>query len=143
MSRILVALVAVTSALAVAPSAFAQKTVSEAMVRAIENQMVMPRRAKELELYDRYYAYDHVSGREVIAGVYVLRKSSEARVVDGAAPVPNVKNAFTTPQEYMPPIVDGGCSVVRLYFDLTTESLIWIRNEGSDAFELGVCNGHA
>lgn len=138
----LAAAAAVTWALALTPLAFAQDTVSDVTIRAIENQMIMPRRARPLELYDRYYASDQADGREIIVGVFLLRKTFGARTWAGAQPVAAITNAFTTSRAELPVIADGGCSVVRIYFDMTTARLLPIQIEGVEAEpELGACNG--
>ena len=144
MTRMTAVLVAVTLALATLPRAFAQNSASEVTIRAIEYQVVMPRRAWSLDLYDRYYAPDNVDGREIIVGVFLLRSSFGGRARDGAAPASTIANAFTTSRSQLPTILDGGCSVVTVYFDVATQRLLPVHLEGVDADpELGVCNGHA
>jgi hypothetical protein len=144
MRQIAAVFVAVMLALATFPQASAQSAVSEETIRAIEDQVVMPRRAQQLDLYDRYYAPDHVDGHEMIVGVFVLRSSFGGRARDSATPAPTIANAFITSRSQLPAIADGGCSVVTVYFDVATQRLLPIRLEGVDADPAtGVCNGYA
>lgn len=144
MKHVVAALIVSTLSLAVGPTAEAQNAVSEASVQAIEAQIVMPGGAESLELYDRYYAFDELQGLEVVKGVFLLRRAFGAPRRGGVAAVAGVPNAFTMSGRQLPVIADGGCSVVTIYFDISTERLVSISLEGVDAEpELGVCNGRA
>ncbi|UPT62570.1 MAG: hypothetical protein M0D54_19810 [Hyphomonadaceae bacterium JAD_PAG50586_4] len=143
MSRSLVALIVALLVLASGTRAVAQTSVAETSIRAIEDQMVMPRGAGPLELYSRYYAPDQLNGREVIVGVFLLRDALEETAHTGAVTVASIPNAFTMASRWQLPLVlDGGCSVVTIYFDLETQRLLPIQLEGVSAEpELGACNG--
>lgn len=144
MNRVAVALIVAMLAIAVVANARAQTSVSEASIRAIESQLVMPRGARTLEVYDRYYASGQLNGHEVVIGVFLLRSSFGETVRPGATAVAAIPNAFTTSRQQLPIIADGGCSVVTIYFDVTTQRLLPIRLKGVDPEpELGACNGLA
>lgn len=100
----------------------------------------MPRGARPLNAYDRYYSSEQMNGREVLVGVFLLRSAFETR--SGAEAVGGIPNAFTIARR--PRIADGGCSVVTIYFDQVTQRLLPIQIDGADAErELAVCNGSA
>lgn len=142
MIRIAVALIVAMLTIGAGARASAQNSVSEASIRTIESQIVMPRGARTLELYNRYYALDQLNGREVVVGVFLLRSSFGETVRQGAVTVAAIPNVFTALPQQLPLIADGGCSVVTVYFDLTTQRLLPILLEGVDAEpELGACNG--
>lgn len=144
MIRAAAALIIAILAIVVGPSASAQTSVSEVSIRAIESQVVMPRGARNLELYDRYYALDQLNGREVVVGVFLLRSSFGGTARQGAVAVAAIPNVFTSPPQQLPVIADGGCSVVTIYFDVTTQRLMPIRLERADVEpEFGACNGLA
>ncbi len=142
MTRFATALILAMLAMPVGSSAIAQPSISEESIRAIETQIVMPRDAPTLGLYDRYYAPDQFNGREVVVGVFLLRASFGGTTHTGAAAVAAIPNAFTTSRQQLPLIADGGCSVVTIYFDLATQRLLPISQKGVDAEpELAACNG--
>lgn len=99
-------------------SAFAQTSVSEASIRAIEEQVVMPKGAQALDLYDRYYAPDRLDGRQVIVGVFLLRRAFTSVPHVGAPTA--IPNAFITSANKLPVVYEGGCNVVTVQFDLAT-----------------------
>ena len=144
MKQIAAILIASILSLTVVPTAKAQNAVPVALVQAIETQLVMPSGAESLDRYDRYYAFDQLHGREVVIGVFLLRKASGTTTRAGASAVADVPNAFAIPRQKLPVIVDGGCSVVTIYFDIATQRLLSVNREGADTEpELGVCNGRA
>ncbi len=137
-------LAALALVVAIAPLARAQNSVSEATIREIESQVVMPRGARSLDLYDRYYAPDRIGEREVVVGVFLLRSSFSGQTREGVAPVTAIDNVFTASATQLPVVMDGGCNVVTIYFDVATQRLMTIRLDGADtAPELGACNGRA
>lgn len=118
-------------------------------VRLIESKVVMPRTAKPLVAYDRFYMLRTIRNqdgrlRDVVEGRFMLREPDRAHFREGAVAVPGVPNAFTIKRGgRLPDVADGGCTVVTIFFDLATRAPIGIveQYEGAKP-EPAVCNGY-
>lgn len=73
-------------------------------VAALERVVQLPRGAKSIGAYARYYTLSYEDGRSILVGYYLLD-----------APDPPGLYIRATPFQMM----DGGCSVVTVRFDLT------------------------
>ena len=136
-----------------APNGDAPSVVGPETVRLIESKVVMPGGASPLADYDRFYMLrtftpkgtgprDVVEGRFMSKEIGVgYRRTRPAY----AKPVPGIPDAFTIERGgTLPNVADGGCSVVTIFFDVTSARLIEIQEDYDGAKpELAVCNGHA
>jgi hypothetical protein len=115
----------------------ARATVSDEVVRTIERQVVMPPRASPLAEYSRFYAPNRINGRTVVVGVF-LRGADGLNwaVGNNAAPVDGVSGAYSVPADRLPVVLGGGCLVVSITFDVSTQHLL-----PAAPGELGACNG--
>lgn len=122
----------------------APNALNAAMVEEIEREMVMPVGAKPLVDYSRFYKVDEIEGRAVVEGVYLRFPSG---LYQGRAdPVDGIANAFIMkPDAELPDILDGGCDVVELVFDLAIRSLWNMKLEWKPTAPeaTGICHGLA
>ena len=111
--------------LGLATSAYARKAranIDAALVKKIEQQMVLPPVASSLKDYTRFYAPGRIDGRDVIEGVYL---GGHEAVDKTATPVEGVAGAYVMkPGKHLPLIFDGGCGVLEMTFDLRTQTPI-------------------
>jgi hypothetical protein len=82
------------------------------MVGQLETRAVMPPGAKPIDAFTRYYVpgYDH--GRRVVYGL--LKEGGDKHIHFSNGPI----------------IMDGGCSVVELVFDVTADQMTSIKCHG-------------
>ncbi|GLQ97281.1 hypothetical protein [Dyella mobilis] len=80
-------------------------------ISAVEAQLVMPSGSKPLPVYTRYYYGQIVLGRHLLIGEFVLGKGRGFRIVS-----PNKA----------PQVLDGGCSVVNLKYDIERKKAVAI-----------------
>jgi hypothetical protein len=90
---------------------------ARADVLALERTVHMPKGAQTLRAYARRYALRQEDGRSTLIGTYLLDAPDAPGLYLRAAPIG---------------VLDGGCSVVHVRFDLTTREIV-------DTF----CNGVA
>ncbi len=114
------------------------KQISSESIQALEQRVIMPADTAPVTSYDRYYAPGIFEGRDVIVGVFLKRP---ARLRDGTQ-VPGFLSAYATTVEKLPRIPAGGCTVITVYFDLTSASFIKLPMKGKDP-QLAVCNSLA
>jgi hypothetical protein len=77
------------------------------IVRQVEDAIVMPNGASELERYDRFYSVEWRGDRPVVVGAFVQRRPEQA---EGS------NYRLYGPQPFY--IEGGGCGVVNLSYDL-------------------------
>jgi hypothetical protein len=82
---------------------------TNADVIALERTVHLPKGARSLRAYARYYALSHEDGRSILVGTYLLD-----------APDAPGRYLRATPVE----VLDGGCSVVTVRFDLTARRVV-------------------
>ncbi len=84
-----------------------------AVVHKLEAQIVMPEGAKPISVYTRYYepGFDH--GRRTVFGL--LTEKGDRQIHIGHQPI----------------VMDGGCSVVDLTFDVATKQVTSIKCHGA------------
>jgi hypothetical protein len=114
-------------------------------VRSIESQIVMPRDARPLANYDRYYMLQWIGRDEFVVGRFLERLPHRRRERAGTLPVPGILGAFTVARDgRLPDIADGGCTVVTIYFEVSTWKVMPVQYMGDDDEpELAICNGIA
>ncbi len=148
--RLIVAMLA----LGFAAAAHAQNSdaaVDPALVAKIESTSVLPPGAARLADYDRYYgrammaflAPDGSGERSVIAGVWLKHGPTMPRQ-NGATAIPGQAGAYSLgPDGNLPLVMDGGCSVLTLYFDLKTQTFLFrgARPPAATPAYTAVCNG--
>ncbi len=78
-------------------------------VAALERVVRLPPQAEPIHAYARYYSLGAKDGREMLIGTYVLN-----------APDPPGRYIRTVPVW----VLDGGCSVVNVRFDLATRRVV-------------------
>jgi hypothetical protein len=134
--------------------------ISPEFVLELEAQVIMPRDAQPLYFYDRYYARRTAGDGNLIEGVFLLRSGSfEDDYRYDRTPIRGVVGAFTI--AILPIVMDGGCSVVNVLYDLRerdralldehSDFKIWTRGyvtaqarQERDGFKVTVfCNGRA
>lgn len=93
-------------------------TEAAALMARIESMIAMPRGASRLTLYDRYYAWENRDdGVRKVLGTYVRGPQGRRHWVN---------------ENELPLVMDGGCDIVTLTYDLDT-----------DRIERVECNGEA
>jgi hypothetical protein len=147
-------LIAAALAIGLAAAAHAQTSdaaVDPALVAKIESTSVLPPGSAKLADYDRYYgratmaflAPDGSGERDVIAGVW-LKRGPTMPLQRGATAIPGQAGAYSLgPDGNLPLVMDGGCSVLTLYFDLKTRAFLFRGNRPAVATPAitAVCNG--
>jgi hypothetical protein len=88
---------------------------SKAELQAIESSVVLPPGAEPVAAYARYYANISQGGHRIIRGIYVF--GDEARIV-------------ITTAEKLPAILDGGCVVVTIEYDVSTATFLQVSCNG-------------
>ena len=117
-----------------------EEIVSADLVRTIERQVIMPRRAQPLPAYDRYYSVATSHGRMRVVGTFALHSEWGAELT--GAPVSGVAGAYRGVVR----IDDGGCSVVTIVYDLHLRRFLRLAEGGfvdRNGSELASCNGEA
>lgn len=82
-------------------------------ILALEHGLVMPEGADPLPSYARYYTGEDAAGRKIIRGYYL----------DGGRPGIYLKPSDVT-------IMDGGCSVVSVVFDVQSHKVLGVACNG-------------
>jgi len=77
------------------------------IVRQVENTIVMPSGANELERYDRFYSIEWRGDRPVVVGTFVERRPEQSE---------GDNYRLFGPQRFS--IAGGGCSVLNLTYDI-------------------------
>ncbi len=85
-----------------------------ATIAAVESTISLPKGAARLHEYARYYS-EGVGASTRLLGVYILNGSNDVHIV---------------PFEELPKVLDGGCSVIRLEYDIETKQVIYISCNG-------------
>ncbi|WP_454831483.1 hypothetical protein [Pseudoxanthomonas wuyuanensis] len=83
------------------------------VIAELERVLAMPEGASDLRGYTRYYS-ESSSGR--LQGIFILDGDGGVHIV---------------PPEKLPRIFDGGCSVVRLEYEMPTKQVVSISCAGS------------
>ena len=99
-------------------------TPSQTQVARLET-LVKPkgltRKIRALGEYDRAYAGTTVSGRKIVEGRWALHGWT------GAIPAPNPKIVSF---DALPDILDGGCGVVTVMYDVATDKIVLLQCNG-------------
>ena len=102
--------------------------IDAALVETIESQMVMPKGAQSLAVYQRFYAVTEIERKPVIRGVFVSGDGAKL-IMRFADPVPGAAGAHIMRSgRDVPSIMGGGCTVVETVFDLAAMAL-WTAEE--------------
>ena len=124
MRAIRLALICVGAFAATAAAPTSLWTPSEAQVARLET-LVRPkgptRRISAPSSYDRAYAGTTISGRKIVEGRWVSRRWN------GPAQIPNPK---IVPFSALPDILDGGCDVVTVMYDVATDKIVLLQCNG-------------
>jgi hypothetical protein len=108
----------------------------------LEAHVILPDSAGPLESYDRYYSMGRVGERDVIQGVYLLRRAFGGVERNGMAPVSGRLGVFRGAADDLPVVADGGCAVVSVYFDIEARDFLMLQVEGSEEPPTpALCNG--
>jgi hypothetical protein len=92
--------------------------IDAALVEKIESRMVMPKGARPLTAYQRFYAVTEINNTPVVRGVFVFGGGAQL-VMRYADPVSGAPGAHAMKSgRNIPAIMGGGCSVVETVFDL-------------------------
>lgn len=100
-----VALLAISGVLAGA----AVQPPSQDEIQALEREISMPAGARPVSTYDRYYAAVSQDGRRVIHGIYFGNGGKTTIEASGRLPLS---------------MLDGGCGVVNVYYDVESHKFI-------------------
>ena len=84
-------------------------TLDSAVVRTLEAKILMPGGAQRIEAYTRYYEPGYDNGRRIVFGVLTANGDKQIHT-SGNLPI----------------ILDGGCSVVKLAFDVAASQMMYI-----------------
>lgn len=123
-----------------AQSADKVAVISKAAVQ-IERTVMMPESADVLENYTRYYAISDQHETEILIGIFV---SSHWDTERERTPIQGLSNAyFVESDQHLPIIMDGGCGIVTVYFDLEFDRLVGFTQSGMIESKLATCNGVA
>lgn len=119
----------------------------------IESKVVMPRGASPLADYDRFYMLrtftpKGLRPRDVVEGRFMSKEIGvgyRRTPPANATPVPGIPDAFTIERGgTLPNVADGGCNIVTIFFDVSTNKLLEIQKDYEGAKpELAMCNGQA
>ncbi len=113
----------------------------------IERSAILPAEAGSKDSFDRFYSisWHTYDGRMLIEGTYVDQLGRETD--EGSSPfeLPGISGAFLVEPKEMPRIMDGGCSVLKVYFDIERRELLRFRNfySPSGGVTNAICNGEA
>jgi len=111
------------------------------IVQKIETTMEMPSGAEPLEEYRRYYAWSEQDGRRVVEGHFLRYGGPDPS--EDAESVPGLDRAYIWRERFLPRIMDGGCNMVTVYFDVEADALVGLKQRDSVETGLGLCNGFA
>lgn len=82
---------------------------SKSFVETVEGNLNLPSGAHSLDSYTRYYAEEVVGGRRMLVGIFVYKDGEPGiRIVEPSA---------------LPRVLDGGCRVVNLRYDIERRKL--------------------
>lgn len=95
------------------------KTVTVEVIKAIENQIILPEGAYPFAEYQRYYAAATSAGREIVVAKYLARLTPSS-----GDPVPQIPQAFVTQLEKLPRVFDAGCRAITFHFDVTSREIV-------------------
>lgn len=93
------------------------------LIYHIESTIILPSCADKLSQYSRFYAKSMFKGRSVIEGRYISVSWSK-RDKSHSKSITNLEGAYITTSNELPLIMDGGCGVITLYFDIETNMFI-------------------
>lgn len=85
--------------------------ISFELISGVESELVMPADSKGIKYYLRYYANEYEDGH-ILVGVFVAN--------------PNDSGIRIVSLEKMPKILDGGCRVIKLKYDIIRSKVISI-----------------
>lgn len=88
---------------------------SKTEVQTIERSVVLPRGSEPVLAFARYYASVSQNGHRIIRGIYVLGDNAQVVI---------------TTAEKLPMILDGGCGVVTIEYDASTEAFLRVSCNG-------------
>jgi len=124
----------------IAQSADKVSVITKAAIQ-VEQSVIMPEGADELGNYTRYYSLSDRDGKEIMIGIFVI---SDWDIEPNRIPIQGLSDAyFVESDQHLPIIMDGGCDVVTIYFDLQDGRLIEFTGSGIIATDLATCNGVA
>ena len=114
-------------------------------VQHIEKTVIMPPYANTLSSYSRYYARVSRDGKPFIYGIFL---DSTFDKNYSKSEVPNIQGAYQVPSQYdLPLIMDGGCAIVSVYFDVENYALLPMvyidKSKPADKIFTAICNGYA
>lgn len=87
----------------------------------LEGLIAMPRGARSIDAYARYYTGVEEANRRLIRGIFIL-----ARAGGRYPPGPHIVRALE-----MPRLLDGGCTVVSVTFDIQADRIQTVTCNGS------------
>jgi hypothetical protein len=91
-------------------------TPSPTIIAQLEANLTMPKDASPLQSYVRYFAGEVVGGRDIVVGIFVYDpEHAEIRVVG---------------TNQMPKILDGGCDVIHLTYDVDQRKVLSLSCNG-------------
>ena len=115
-------------------------------VNFIENNVTLPSRVEPLKSYSRYYAKQPQGSDYDIMAVFISN-SYTSRLNNDYVGIPDLQNAYFSQHDKLPIILDGGCSVVTVYFNSQTMKFRKIGDPFSSSLDRtlydGICNGLA
>ena len=141
-------------------------------IMSIERDAVLPHNAESKGFYTRFYALDEEGPPTFIRGVFIY-PAMEKTVLRGAdeygnekfisefiqktpnqnifIQIPKLPNVYFVKANNLPLIMDGGCSVIIVEYDLDKKMLLWTKevihklgqNIATERIVHGFCNGHA
>ena len=91
-------------------------TINKKFIHRLEKNLSMPKGAKPLELYDRYYTLASKNGRPILDTVMIFNGNG------GAVQIVSKENMIA--------VNDGGCFVLNMRYDLIKEEVIYFRCNG-------------
>ena len=97
--------------LAVATSHASDAPLDAAFLQRIESSLRLPKGAKPLASYDRYYAYAMRKGRKVLVGVFL----DPIGLPGIAESIPGLH--ILAKESELPVVHDGGCGVITVVLD--------------------------
>ena len=101
-----------------------------ATVGRIERAVRLPESSRPLDGYDRYYAPDSISDRQVIVGLYLATEMADERESykkrhfwNGGRPRKGQLQVLANASMLPDGITDGGCEEIHVYWDVMTSKI--------------------
>ena len=116
-------------------------------VSFIEDNAKLPARVAPLRSYSRYYAKQPQDSDYDMMAVFINKSLATPQNDEYVKILTNLQNAYFAPYDHLPIFLDGGCGVVRIFFNSQNMKFKKLRDPFSNYSDKtlydGICNGSA